>query len=125
MAEIIFKEEVFNIVGAAMEVHNELGSGFLEPVYQEAFEMELTDRRIPFASQAAIAIYYKGRELEKRYKADIVCYRQIIVELKSVNHLSSVEEAQILNYLKASKLRVGLLINFGTVGRLEWKRFIR
>lgn len=125
MAQLLFKEEVYSIIGAAIEVHRELGDGFLEAVYQEALEMELTDRAIPFEAQKPLPIYYKKRRLSKEYIADLVCYGKIIVELKALNTLTQKEEAQILNYLKATGLRVGLLINFGSAGRLEWQRFIR
>jgi GxxExxY protein len=125
MTEIILKEEVYAVVGAAIEVHRELGCGFLEPVYQEALEIELTSRSIPFEAQKLLTIFYKGRQLQKLYLADFVAYNQIIVELKALDRLSGREEAQILNYLKATGLRVGLLINFASPGRLEWKRFVR
>lgn len=124
MSELIFKEEVYAIIGAAIEVHRELGAGFLEPVYQEAFEMEMRERCIPFEAQKTLTICYKGRTLRKGYIADLVCYGQIIVELKALERLSSSEELQIINYLKASGLRVGILINFGSSGKLEWKRFV-
>ncbi|MDR3555740.1 MAG: GxxExxY protein [Syntrophobacteraceae bacterium] len=123
MGELIFKDEVYAIIGAAIEVHRELPAGFLEPVYQEAFEMEMRERSIPFEAQKTLAISYKGRALRKGYIADLVCYGQIIVELKALERLSSSEESQVINYLKASGLRVGILINFGSYGKLEWKRF--
>ena len=123
--DLILKDEVYAIVGAAIEVHRELGPGFLEPVYQEAMEIELKSRNIPFESQKRLLICYKGHQLQKEYAADLVCYEQIIVELKALDRLSGKEEAQLLNYLKATGLRVGLLINFGSTGRLEWKRFVR
>ncbi len=125
MTELILKDEVFAIIGAAIEVHRELGPGFLEAVYQEALEIELASHDIPFESRKTLTITYKGRPLKKEYEADLVCYGQIIVELKALDRLSGKEEAQILNYLKATGLRVGLLINFGSHGRLEWKRFVR
>jgi GxxExxY protein len=123
--DLILKEEVYAIVGAAIEVHRELGPGFLEPVYQEAMEIELQSRSVPFESQKRLVIHYKDHQLQKEYAADLVCYGQIIVELKALDRLSGKEEAQLLNYLKATGLRVGLLINFGSTGRLEWKRFVR
>ncbi len=125
MTDLILKDEVFAIIGAAIEVHRELGPGFLEAVYQEALEIELASRKIPFESRKTLTIAYKGRPLKKEYEADLVCYGQIIVELKALDRLSGKEEAQILNYLKATGLRVGLLINFGSHGKLEWKRFVR
>jgi len=119
--ELILKDEVYAIVGAAIEVSNELGSGFLEAVYQEALEIELEERRIPFASQVPIEISYKGRRLVKEYVPDLICYGQVIVEIKAIKQLSSIEEAQLLNYLKATRKPVGVLLNFGTA-KLEWKR---
>jgi GxxExxY protein len=123
--ELLFKAEVFNIVGAAIEVHRELGPGFLEAVYQEAFEIELSARSIPFESQKHLHLSYKGSQLQKEYVADLVAYDKIIVELKALESLSGTEESQIINYLKATGLKVGVLINFGSNGRLEWKRFIK
>lgn len=123
--ELVLKDEVYAIVGAAIEVHRELGPGFLEPVYQEAMELELGHRRIPFQPRQPLLIYYKGQRLKKAYEADLICYEQVIVELKALERLSGREEAQLLNYLKATGLRVGLLINFGSVGKLEWKRMVK
>ena len=122
---LLLKDEVYAIVGAAMEVHRELGPGFLEGVYQEALKVELEGRGVPFEAEKRLAISYKGRELERVYVADLVCFNQVIVELKALDRLSGHEAAQLLNYLKATGLRVGLLINFGSPGRLEWKRFVR
>ncbi len=124
MAELILKDEVYAIIGAAIEVHRVLGRGFLEAVYQEALHIELSNRSIPFESQKRLRIEYKGTPLRANYLADLVCYDQIIVELKALDHLSGREEAQIINYLKATGMRVGLLINFGSSGKLEWKRFV-
>src|SRR5581483_2356010 len=112
MGELVLKEEVYAIVGAAIEVHRELGPGFLEAVYQEALEWELSQRGIPFEGQKELHVFYKGRQLNKMYVADLVCYRQIIVELKALTRLSGQEESQVLNYLKATRLRVGVLLNF-------------
>lgn len=121
--ELLFKDEVFAIVGAAMEVHSQLGPGFLEAVYHAALKLELTARGIPFESEKPLSIYYKGRKLSTEYQADLVCYGKIVVELKALDRLSGKEEAQVLNYLKATGFRVGVLINFGSRGKLEWKRF--
>lgn len=123
--ELLYKEEVFNIVGAAIEVHRELGPGFLEAVYQEAFEIELRARSIPFESQKPLHLSYKGEQLQKEYVADLVVYDKIIVELKALERLSGSEESQIINYLKATGMRVGVLLNFGADCKLEWKRFIK
>ena len=119
---LILKDEVYQIVGAAMDVATHLGCGFLEAVYQEALEIELSERRIPFVSQKGIQISYKGCVLKKEYVADLVCYDQIIVELKAIRAITEIEEAQLLNYLKATGAAVGLLVNFGSP-QLEWKRY--
>jgi GxxExxY protein len=124
LAELLFRDEVYSIVGAAIEVHKELGFGFLEAVYQETIELELRQRSIPFDTWVPLAISYKGQRLRKEYIADLICYGQIIVELKALERLSGREESQLLNYLKATSFRVGLLINFGNAPKLEWKRFI-
>ena len=123
MNDLIYKDEVYAIVGAALEVHKDLGCGFLEAVYQEAFQLELQSRNIPFVPQKQLTLFYKGQRLAKEYYADVVCYNSIIIELKALDQLSSSATAQILNYLKASRLKVGVLINFGS-SSLEWKRFV-
>jgi GxxExxY protein len=122
---LLVKDEVYTIVGAAIEVHKELGRRFLETMYQEAIEIELSDRNVSHVPQKSLPIYYKGKRLKKEYVADLVCCDQIIVELKALSQLTGKEESQILNYLKATGLRVELLINFGSTGRLEWKRFVK
>ncbi len=124
MSELIMKDEVYAIVGAAIEVHRELGPGFLEGVYQEAMELELRGRGIPFEAQKVLQVFYKGKPLLREYFADLVCHDQIIVELKALDRLSGNETAQILNYLKATGFQVGVLINFGSHGQIEWKRFV-
>ncbi|RMF32695.1 MAG: GxxExxY protein [Chloroflexi bacterium] len=124
MPGLIYKDEVYALVGAAMEVYNTLGPGFLEPVYQEALEIELAERHIPFKPQQELRIAYKGRYLRKTYVADFVVFDKIIVEIKALNRLTSREEAQLLNYLKATGMQVGVLINFGAANRLEWKRMV-
>ena len=125
MAELLFKEEVYVIVGAAMEVYNELGAGFLESVYQEAMELELGDRSIPFNPQVPLRIRFKERVLKKTFCADLICYGAVLVELKAIDQITKREEAQALNYLKATGLRVALIINFGDPGRLDWVRVVR
>jgi len=115
--------ETFSIIGAAMAVHGELGNGFLEAVYQEALELEFKKRGIPYVREYALKIFYDGQELNASYKADFVCYSNIIVELKALQTLSGSEEAQVINYLKASKLNKALLLNFGT-RQLHYKRIV-
>lgn len=123
--ELLYRDEVYAIVGAAMEVHDVLGNGFLEAVYHAALKVELTVRQIPFVSEMALPVFYKGQRLNAEYRADLVCYDKVIVELKALEKLSGKEEGQILNYLKATGLRVGVIINFGSRGKLEWRRLVR
>ena len=116
-------QQTYEIIGAALDVHKELGCGFLEPVYQEAFELELADREIPFRAQAEIPVFYKGRKLRTSYRPDVVCYNSVIVELKALGKVGDAETAQVLNYLKAGRQQRGLLINFGTIS-LQHHRFV-
>ena len=116
-------EQTHAIIGAAMEVHRELGPGFLEPVYQDAFAIELRSRSLEFVRELELPIFYKGAELTCTYRADFVCFNQVIVELKALPAITGVEEAQLINYLKATKLERGLLINFARPS-LEFKRYI-
>jgi GxxExxY protein len=124
MAELILRDEVYQIIGAAMDVYYQLGRGFSEPIYQEAFEIELMRRGIPFEPQCEVKIFYKGHTLTRHYVPDVVCFGQIIAELKVCDRLTGIEESQLLNYLKATRNHVGLLINFGSRGTLEWKRYV-
>lgn len=124
MTELILKDEVFAIVGAAMEVHNVLGCGFLEPVYQEALEIELSKRKMPYTPQKKLPINYKGHRLKRAYVPDYIAFEKIVIEIKAISTLSSLEESQLLNYLKASNLQVGLLLNFGAES-LQWKRMVQ
>ena len=112
------------IIGCAMEVHRELGNGFLEAVYQEALSIEFNAKNIPNKAQANIDIFYKERLLDKKYISDFICFEEIIIELKVVEKLKSEHYAQLLNYLKATNCKLGILINFGTTS-LEYKRVIR
>lgn len=121
---IILSEECYKIVGACMNVHRELGCGFHESVYQDALEIELSRLGIPFIREKELPVIYKGVKLKTFYKADFVCYDQIIVELKALSELHSAHTAQVLNYLKVSNLRVGLLINFGEQS-LKHEKYVR
>jgi GxxExxY protein len=112
----------YAILGAAMEVHRQLGCGFLEPVYQEALALEFASQGVPFQHEVELPVFYKGQKLNVSYRADFICFDAVIVELKALSKLGGIEEAQIINYLKATGLEVGLLINFGAPS-LEHKRF--
>ena len=125
MDELVLREEVYAVVGAAIEVHRELGAGFLEAVYQEALERELALREIPFEAQRELVIHYRGQPLSKIYVCDLLCFDKVLVELKAMDRLTGREEAQVINYLKAAGLPVGLLINFGAHGKLEWRRLVK
>ncbi len=107
-----------------MEVYYKLGRGFLEPIYQEALAVEFSLRGIPFEAQRELRVTYKGQVLDKTYFVDFLCYDKIIVEIKAVGKLTEIEWSQVLNYLKVSDLRVGLLFNFGSPGKLEQKRLV-
>ena len=112
------------ILNACMEVHNELGCGFLEDVYQEALEREFQLQGIQYKREELLPISYKGNLLSKQYYADFVCYGCIVVELKAVTSLTKAHKAQVLNYLKAGKMEIGLLVNFGG-NSLKWERITR
>lgn len=124
MSNLILGDEVYAVIGAAMEVHSELRHGYLEAVYQEAMEIELLNRRIPFESQKHLEIFYKETPLKKGYVPDLICFGEIIVEIKTIKEIGNVERAQLLNYLHATRLKVGLLINFGASGQLDWKKMV-
>jgi GxxExxY protein len=125
VADLLYKDESYAIIGACFEVYNEKGSGFLEGVYQECLEIELELRGLPFVSQRALTLTYKGRVLQKTYQPDFICYDAIIVEIKAVSQLTNDHRAQVLNYLKATGVRLGLLVNFGASGKLEYERIVR
>jgi GxxExxY protein len=125
LAEIIFKEESYAIVGTCFEVYNQMGCGFLEPVYQECLLIELGRSGIPFLAQVELKLRYRGVLLEQTYKPDFVCHEKIIVEIKAISALTDQHRAQVHNYLKAAGYRLGLLINFGAHPTLAYERIVR
>lgn len=122
--EILYPEETYKIQGAIFEVYKEMGSGFLEAVYQECLEKEFKSQNIPFKSQPELDLYYKGELLDKKYKPDFICYDNIVVELKAIKKLENDNQAQVINYLNATNLELGLLVNFGAYPKVEIKRLI-
>ncbi len=124
MASLIYKDESYKIMGACFEVYQTLGRGFLESVYQECLEIELSDRGISFVPQRELHIVYKERTLKQFYKADFVCYDKIIVEVKAISQLVDEHRAQTFNYLKATQMRLGILVNFGAHPKLEHHRIV-
>lgn len=123
--EILFRDQVYLIQGAVFEVYREMGCGYLEAVYQECFEKELRLRDIPFVAQQKLNLTYKGLQLEQTYKPDFICHEQIILELKAVKAIAPEHRAQMLNYLKVTGLRLGLIINFGHYPKAEIERLAR
>lgn len=119
---IYYKQESYDIIGSAMTVYNTLGPGFLEAVYQEALEIELNKRNIPFNSQKELKIFYGDIVLSHTYKPDFICYDKIIVEIKAVSCIDDTHRAQLYNYLHATKYKLGILINFGFSDGLEYER---
>ena len=116
------EQEGYSLMGAAFEVYNQLGSGFLEEVYQEAMELELKARSIPFVAKPRLAVTYKEQVLKKYYEADLLVHEEVVVELKAARAIAPEHEAQLINELKATGKRVGYLINFGSFPRLQWSR---
>ena len=122
--ELIYKEESYKIVGACFEVYREKGCGFLEPVYQECMELDLRLQGSPFVPQKPLLLEYKGCPLRSKYQPDFLCYDRIVLELKAVTELTDEHRAQILNYLKATGLRLGLLVNFGHYPKAQVERIV-
>lgn len=122
--ELLYRDEVFRIIGACMAVHKDKGNGFVEPVYQDALEIELEFSAIPFDAQRNYQIHYRDRPLKHTYTPDLLCFENIIVELKAAKALTDEHRAQLLNYLKVTGHQLGLLVNFGSYPRLEWERIV-
>jgi GxxExxY protein len=112
----------YAMIGACLEVYRHMGNGYLEDVYQECLELELTERGIPFVSQPRLPLSYKGKFLRKHYEADLLVFDKIIVELKAVRTILPEHEAQLINCLKTTGRRIGYVVNFGTHPKLEWRR---
>ena len=117
-------KEGYELMAAAFEVHNVQGGGLVEEIYQESLEIELQLRGIPYRDKQELQVFYKGRLLKKRYIPDLVVFGRIVVELKSVSALAPEHEAQLMNYMRITRQPIGYLINFGPIGKLEWKRFV-
>lgn len=123
MTDIVFKEESYRIIGSCLAVFNKLGSGFLESVYQEALEIQFKQDKIPFEKEKRLHIKYDDIQLDKFFKADYVCFDSIIVELKATPFIHNNDTAQVLNYLRATEMRLGLVVNFGEKS-LTYKRIL-
>lgn len=123
MVDIVYKEESYRIVGACMKVHSALGAGFLEAVYQEALKEEFKKQEIPFEEQKKLSLFYENLRLKKFYRADFYCFDKIIIELKAVDYLNNNMRNQLMNYLKATKTKLGILVNFGKRS-LEYNRIL-
>ncbi len=124
MADIVFKDESYQIIGAAFAVYNEMGAGFLEAVYQECLAREFIVQHIPFIEKPRLRLAYKGQALEQEYEPDFLCYNEIMVEIKAAKQLADEHRAQTINYLRATHKPLGLLINFGSFPKLEYERFV-
>lgn len=125
MSRLLLERESYAIRGAIFDVYREMGCGFLEAVYQECLEQELMARDVPFVAQQELALSYKGAALRQVYKPDLICYGQIILELKAVREIVPEHRAQLLNYLKATDLKLGFLVNFGSYPKAQIERFAR
>ena len=124
MSEYLYKKESYAIIGAAMEVYNELGPGFLEVIYHDAMKIELSEQNIPFESEKPLSVCYRGHILPHEYFADLICCDRILVELKAAKDIHEANLAQVMNYLKATGLALGYVINFGNPEKLQWKRVL-
>ena len=124
MVDLIYKEECYAVIGSCLEVHSEMGVGFLERVYQECLQIEFNLRKIPAIPHCALRLQYKDRQLETVYVPDFSCYDKLILEIKSVSDLNDLHRAQMFNYLRATGCRLGLLVNFGKQSKLQWERLV-
>ena len=122
--DLIYKDEVYAIMGGCFAVYRDKGCGFLEPVYQECLEIEFDFLGLPAVPQPSVALSYRGRSLKHKYTPDFICFGKIVLEIKAVSALASEHEAQVLNYLNATGFKLGLLVNFGHYPNLEWKRIV-
>ncbi|NNE68110.1 MAG: GxxExxY protein [Pyrinomonadaceae bacterium] len=123
--KLIYPKRAYELVGACFEVYKKVGNGFTEPVYQECLEIELELRNIPFESQPSLPFFYKGRKTKKRFVPDFICFETIILEIKALDRLVKANDSQVLNYLRATGMRLGILANFGHNPKLEYKRLVR
>jgi GxxExxY protein len=119
---VIYPEESYAIMGACFEVYRRIGCGFLEGVYQDCLEIEFAHRGIPFVAHPELRLEYRGKVLQHSYHPDLICYGKIVLELKAISYLVDEHRSQVLNYLHATRLELGLLINFGHHPRLEYQR---
>ncbi len=122
--EVLFKEESYKIIGVCFEVYNIMGSGFLEAVYQECLRKEFQIKELPFLEKPSLEIFYKEFKLEQAYEPDFLCYGEIILEIKAVRKLTEEHKAQVINYLKVTNKRLGLLVNFGCYPKIEYERLL-
>jgi len=122
-SKLLFKDETYQVIGACIKVHKNLGKGFEDCVYKEAIAHELSKAEVPFEKQKQLSIYYNGNKLNSHFVADFVCFDKIIVEIKSLNILDPVIKKQTINYLRSTNFEVSLLVNFGE-NKLTWERFI-
>ena len=124
MTYLLYEKDTYDIIGACFEVYNEMVCGFTEAFYQECLEIELEQRKIPFQKQKQIDLFYKGKKLKQKFLPDFICHEKIILEMKAISNLCDEHYSQVLNYLNATGMKLGLLINFGHYTKLEKKRII-
>ena len=124
MTDILYKQESYEIMGACFNVYNEKGNGFLEPVYQDCMEIELGYQEIPFVAQPKLDLFYRNIKLKHFYEPNFICHNKIVMELKAVECLTKAHYAQVFNYLKATSLKLGIIVNFGHHPDLEYKRIV-